>query len=92
MASCHFGHTVTHLITKVKQCWAQLVLGWFIDQMTIMPGAVRKCNPILWPAKALEKTPRGVIRPVFVKYYRTYASRKKKKCLTIGFKVCDVTS
>jgi hypothetical protein len=28
MASCHVGHTGTHLITKVKQQWARIVLGW----------------------------------------------------------------
>jgi hypothetical protein len=27
-ASCHAGHTGTHLITKVKQFWALLGLGW----------------------------------------------------------------
>jgi hypothetical protein len=26
MASCHVGHTGTHLITKVMQCWARIVL------------------------------------------------------------------
>jgi hypothetical protein len=39
--------------------------------MTNMPGAVKSCTRILWPGKALENTPRGVISPVCVKYYRT---------------------
>ena len=33
-------------------------------------GAVRRCTRILWPGKASEKTPRGVIPPVCVKYRR----------------------
>jgi hypothetical protein len=40
------------------------------------PGAVRRCTRILWPGKASEKTPRGVIPPVCVK---NIAKRLKKK-------------
>jgi hypothetical protein len=43
-ASCHAGQTVAHLITKVKQLWAQLVLGWVTAQMTGMLGTVRRCT------------------------------------------------
>jgi hypothetical protein len=70
-AFCHVGHTGTHLITKVKQRWAQLVLGWGTAQMTSMPGAVRRCTRILWPGKASEKSLIGVIPPVCVKYCRS---------------------
>jgi hypothetical protein len=28
MVSCHIAHTVTRLITKVKQRWARIILGW----------------------------------------------------------------
>jgi hypothetical protein len=28
--SCYVSNTVTHFITKVKQRWARLVLGWVI--------------------------------------------------------------
>jgi hypothetical protein len=34
-------------------------------------GAVRRCTCILWLWRASEKTPRGVISPVCVKYART---------------------
>jgi hypothetical protein len=43
------GHTGTHLIPKVKQCWARLVLEWVTTQTSSVPGAVRKCTCILWP-------------------------------------------
>jgi hypothetical protein len=43
-ASCHFGHTGTHLMTEVKQRWARLVLGWVTTQMKSMLGAVRSCT------------------------------------------------
>jgi hypothetical protein len=69
--SCHVGPTGTHLITKVKQRCVRLVLGWVNPQMTSSPGAVSRCTCILWPGKASEKTPRGVIPPVCVKYRRT---------------------
>jgi hypothetical protein len=55
--------------------------------MTIMPGAVRRCTRILWPGKASEKTPKGVIPPVGVKYRRTpgentgYFISKKNKLI-----------
>jgi hypothetical protein len=39
-------------------------------------GAVRRCIHIVWPGKASEKTPRGFIPPVYVKYI---AERLKKK-------------
>jgi hypothetical protein len=39
-ASCHVGRAGTHLISKVKQRWARLVLGWVTAQMTSKPGAV----------------------------------------------------
>jgi hypothetical protein len=41
------------------------------------PGAVRRCTRILWPGKASEKTSRGVISPVCVKYRRTPQENKK---------------
>jgi hypothetical protein len=44
MASCHVGHTGTHLIIEVKQYWARIVLGWVTTEMTSMPGAVRMNN------------------------------------------------
>jgi hypothetical protein len=56
---CHVGHTGTHLITEVKQRWARIVLGWVTMSM---PGAFRRCTRIL------EKTPKGIIPPVCVKY------------------------
>jgi hypothetical protein len=61
-ASCHVGRTRTHLIIEVKQRWSRFVLIW--------PTAVRRCTSIFWPGKASEKTPRGVIPPVYVKYCR----------------------
>jgi hypothetical protein len=70
-ASCHRGHTSYHLITKVKQRWARIVLHWVTTQMTSTTGAVKTCNRILWPGKASEKTPKGVIPPVCLKYRRT---------------------
>jgi cobalamin biosynthesis protein CobT len=39
--------------------------------MTSMPGTVRMCTRILWPGKASDKTPRGVVPPVCVKYSTT---------------------
>jgi hypothetical protein len=66
-ASYHVGHT-TNLITKVKQHWARLVLGWVTAQMTSRPGAVRRCTRILWPGKGSEKTAKEVIPPVCLKY------------------------
>jgi hypothetical protein len=42
-----------------------------------MPGAVRRCTCILWLGKAWEKTPRGVIPTVCVKYRRTLQEKRK---------------
>jgi hypothetical protein len=64
-------HTGTHLITEVKQRWAHLVLGWVTTKITSMLVAFRRCTRILWPGKASEKTPKGVIPPLCVKYRRT---------------------
>jgi hypothetical protein len=74
--SSHLGHTSTHVITKVKQRWAKIIIGWVTTQMTSMPGAVRRCTPILWTGKALERTPIGVIPPVCEKYCRTLQENK----------------
>jgi hypothetical protein len=41
-----------------------------------MPGAVRRCNRILWAGKAAEKTPREVIPPDRVKYYKKPPEKK----------------
>jgi hypothetical protein len=71
-ASCHVGHTGTHLIHEDKQRWAWLVMGWVTNQMTSMAGAVRRCTCILRCGKALEKTPRGVIPPVCVEYLNKF--------------------
>jgi hypothetical protein len=46
-------------------------------------GAVRRCTRILWPGTASEKTPRGVIPPVEVKY-----RLKKNKQLKVQSKEC----
>jgi hypothetical protein len=66
--SCHVGHTGTHLIIKVKQRWARLVLTGVNAKIKSMLDAVRRCSHILCPGKASEKTPREVIPPVCVKY------------------------
>jgi hypothetical protein len=78
-ASCHVGHNGTHLITKVKQQWARLVLGRVTIQISSIPGAVKRSTRILWPRKALEKTPRGVIPPACVKYRKTPREKNPKK-------------
>jgi hypothetical protein len=57
----HVGHTGTHLITKVKQLCAQLVIGW---ETTQMMGVVKRCSGFMWPEKGSENTPKGVILPV----------------------------
>jgi hypothetical protein len=59
--SSHLGHTSTHVITKVKQRMAKMVIGWVTTQMTSMPGAVRRCTSILWTGKASERTPLEVL-------------------------------
>jgi hypothetical protein len=46
-------------------------------KITCMLGAVRRCTCIMLPGKVLEKTPRGVIPPVGVKYCKTPPSKKK---------------
>jgi hypothetical protein len=46
--------------------------------MTSMLGAVRMCTSILWDGMASEKTPRGVIPPICMKYRRTI---QEKKCI-----------
>jgi hypothetical protein len=43
-----------------------------------MLGAVRRCTRILWPGKTSEKTPRGEISHVYVKYHKTHQKKKKK--------------
>jgi hypothetical protein len=73
MASCHVRHTSTQLITKVKQRWARLVLGW----VTSVTGAVKRCTRILWPEKALEKTPTEVIPHLKVTYRRMPKEKRK---------------
>jgi hypothetical protein len=37
-ASCHVGHTGTHLMTKVMQRWAWIVLRGVTTQITNTPG------------------------------------------------------
>jgi hypothetical protein len=77
LLACHLlGHTATHLITEIKKRKARLVIGWVTAQMISMPGAVRRCIRFLWPVKASDKTPRGVIPPVCVKYCRTPQKKK----------------
>jgi hypothetical protein len=66
-----FDKPGTHLITKVKQRSARLVLGWVTAQMTSIPGADRRCTRMLRPSTASEKIPRGVISSVCVKYCQT---------------------
>jgi hypothetical protein len=65
-----------HFISKVKKCWAWLVLGWVSAQMTSTPGEVRWCTRILWPGKASQRTPRGVIPHDCVKYLKKYLKKK----------------
>jgi hypothetical protein len=83
MESCHVGHTGTHLNTKVKQRWARLAHGCVTTQMPSMPDAVRRCTHILRTGKASEKTPRGIIPPVWVKYRRKKKGKKEKKDLQL---------
>jgi hypothetical protein len=60
-ASCHVGHTGTHLITEVKQRWAWIVLGWVITLMQVLwmllEGVPTSCGLGNRSAKA----PSGVI-------------------------------
>jgi hypothetical protein len=44
-AYCHVGRTGTHLITKVKLCWAQLVDGGVTRES--ISGPVGRCTRIL---------------------------------------------
>jgi hypothetical protein len=45
-----------------KQRWDCMDCTWMDDHPNDKyPGVVKRCNRILWPGKALEKTPRGVI-------------------------------
>jgi hypothetical protein len=63
----------THLITQVKQRST-----WMGDRSNDKyAGAVRRCTRILWPGMVSEKTPRGVITPVCVKYRRTPQEKTK---------------
>jgi hypothetical protein len=52
--------------------------------MTSIPGAVKRCTRILWPGKALEKTPRGVIPPVCDKYRKTLLEKKAQYYLCVN--------
>jgi hypothetical protein len=45
---CLVGHTGTHLISKVKQRWTRIVLGWVTTQMTSMLSAVRRWTVVAW--------------------------------------------
>jgi hypothetical protein len=46
--------------------------------MKNMPSAVRRCTRILWPGKAAEKTPKGVITDCLREISQN-VSRKKQK-------------
>jgi hypothetical protein len=59
------------MISEVEQRRARIVLGSVTAYMISLPGAVKRCSGILWPVKALEKTPRGVIPPEYVIYCQT---------------------
>jgi hypothetical protein len=90
------GHSSTYLITKVKQSWARIVLGWVITRMASTPGSLRGCSLIFCPGKTWEKTPRWVIPPVGVRgrlhvyrsaYESPYDSKHDLHWNRIGFQL-----
>jgi hypothetical protein len=67
------------LITKVEHRCAWINHGWVTTQMTSLLGDVVFIFCILRTGKASEKTSRGVILPVCVKYCKT-PKEKGKNC------------
>jgi hypothetical protein len=63
------------LITKVKQSWAWLVLGWVTAQMISEPDAVRWLHLV---AREGVGEDLGVIPPVCVKYQRLLNKKANK--------------
>jgi hypothetical protein len=57
-------------------------------QITRILAAVRRCTRIFWHGKASERTPRGVIPPVSVKY-RRMPQEKEEKNITNGSKKAE---